>query len=112
MTVTVTATTALGLALLFSLPLFSMFLSLAVALLSCLVVSRPHLCSRLISCLAMPLSGLVPCRVMFLFLVFWRWSGDGAGQDSVGGGIRAVLPKKTTYPEQRDQHDHLINMAI
>lgn len=84
---------------------------LSCRVLSCLVPISSLVSSLVLPCLCLVLS-LVPCRVMFIFLVFLRWLGDGAGQDSVGGGIRAVLPKKTTYPEQRDQHDHLINITI
>ena len=59
-------------------------------------------------------SDLLSCHVRFI--VFRRWLGDGAGQNSVGGGLRALLPKEKTHPQQCHQHDHLtipvISMAI
>ena len=102
----VAATAAMGQALLIPLTLFFVFLSLAVSFLS----SRSFLsCLALSRLVSFPVSCLVSfsCLVMCLLFVLWRWLGDGAGQDSVRGGIRAVLPKKTAHPQQRDQHDHL-----
>lgn len=49
------------------------------------------------------------CCLFAFSLGFCSLAGDGARQDRVGSGLRALLSKATPHAQQRDQYDHLIS---